>query len=280
MLAGRLNIPYPMQSQNRGVHLLIAQPTALPMPALPCPAARAVLGPQGAVHRHCGQRHRDVPAHVWRARLHAGLRPAHPVQLVRPGEQSGRAEAVQCSGALALKAACTHAGRTHASTAVLWEHPPTLCQPWPCCMHTLLSCPPAVPTPIRRLPPSHPITRLQNVTWEGENSVMYLQTARYLIKSALAVQAGKPLTGSAQYLATAAQQVRGRRQEAGRAGGTGLLSRGDQQRRSCFYEGAACSCASTIPQPNPNQLPPTRRASSAAWPPPATGAALRTCWLA
>lgn len=38
---------------------------------------------------------------------------------------------------------------------------------------------------------------------------MYLQTARYLIKSALAVQAGKPLTGSAAYLATAAQQVRG-----------------------------------------------------------------------
>lgn len=39
--------------------------------------------------------------------------------------------------------------------------------------------------------------------------MMYLQTARYLIKSALAVQAGKPLTGSAAYLATAAQQVRG-----------------------------------------------------------------------
>ena len=36
---------------------------------------------------------------------------------------------------------------------------------------------------------------------------MYLQTARYLVKNVLAVQAGKPLTGSAQYLATAAQQV-------------------------------------------------------------------------
>lgn len=48
---------------------------------------------------------------------------------------------------------------------------------------------------------------VQNVTWEGENNVMYLQTARYLIKSALAVQAGKPLTGSAAYLATAAQQA-------------------------------------------------------------------------
>lgn len=46
---------------------------------------------------------------------------------------------------------------------------------------------------------------------------MYLQTARYLIKSALAVQAGKPLTGSAAYLATAAQQVR--RAEGGREGG-------------------------------------------------------------
>jgi hypothetical protein len=39
---------------------------------------------------------------------------------------------------------------------------------------------------------------------------MYLQTARYLVKNVLTVQAGKPLTGSAAYLADAAQQVRRR----------------------------------------------------------------------
>ncbi|KAL4854889.1 Peroxisomal acyl-coenzyme A oxidase 1 [Chlorella vulgaris] len=48
---------------------------------------------------------------------------------------------------------------------------------------------------------------VQNCTWEGDNSVMYLQTARYLIKSAMAAQAGKPLTGSAQYLSAASQQA-------------------------------------------------------------------------
>ena len=38
-------------------------------------------------------------------------------------------------------------------------------------------------------------------------AVMYLQTARYLMKAAIAVQTGKPLTGSAKYLSDAARQV-------------------------------------------------------------------------
>ncbi|GFR44234.1 hypothetical protein Agub_g5369 [Astrephomene gubernaculifera] len=41
---------------------------------------------------------------------------------------------------------------------------------------------------------------VQNVTWEGDNNVMCLQTARYLIKALVGVQQGKPATGSAAYL--------------------------------------------------------------------------------
>ncbi|EFN54271.1 hypothetical protein CHLNCDRAFT_36152 [Chlorella variabilis] len=48
---------------------------------------------------------------------------------------------------------------------------------------------------------------VQNCTWEGDNSVMYLQAARYLVKNVLAAQAGKPITGSAKYLSSAAQQA-------------------------------------------------------------------------
>ena len=61
------------------------------------------------------------------------------------------------------------------------------------CLPRAPGAPPPVPTlPVP--PPSLP-------------AVMYLQTARYLVKSVLAVQAGKPLAGSAKYLAAAAQQA-------------------------------------------------------------------------
>ena len=143
-------------------------------------------------------------------------------------------------------AASRHAGAPAAATATCWPRacPPCstpMCRwVWKtaaaaaaaalfeaaalrCCLHTRYAAPTAcqgVSAAMIALPPqpAHPLTPApllptqptpwQNVTWEGENSVMYLQTARYLIKSALAVQAGKPLTGSAAYLATAAQQVR------------------------------------------------------------------------
>lgn len=113
------------------------------------------------------------------------------------------------------------------------------------------------------------------MTWEGENNVMYLQTARYLIKSALAVQAGKPLTGSAAYLATAAQQVRGQDGQGGKTRCSNAAGR---------------EAVLLLPQPTgPPKLatthppclhPPARRAPSAAWPPPATGRAPLTCWRA
>ncbi|GLC45233.1 hypothetical protein PLESTB_000722200 [Pleodorina starrii] len=41
---------------------------------------------------------------------------------------------------------------------------------------------------------------VQNVTWEGDNNVMCLQTARYLIKALAGVQQGKRAAGSAAYL--------------------------------------------------------------------------------
>lgn len=49
---------------------------------------------------------------------------------------------------------------------------------------------------------------VQNVTWEGDNNVMYLQAARYLIKAVDAVaQGGKPPQGSAAYLGRAQTEL-------------------------------------------------------------------------
>ncbi|KAK2077143.1 hypothetical protein QBZ16_004777 [Prototheca wickerhamii] len=53
---------------------------------------------------------------------------------------------------------------------------------------------------------------VQNVTWEGENSVMYLQAARFLIKAALAVRGGKlpeELAPSARFLGARGDAVSG-----------------------------------------------------------------------
>eukprot|EP00887_Chlorella_sp_A99_P006224 scaffold3.g6224.t1 len=49
---------------------------------------------------------------------------------------------------------------------------------------------------------------VQNVTWEGDNNVMYLQTARYLVKALAAARAGRAPAGSAAYLAGAARGAR------------------------------------------------------------------------
>ncbi|CAK0735983.1 hypothetical protein CVIRNUC_000672 [Coccomyxa viridis] len=52
---------------------------------------------------------------------------------------------------------------------------------------------------------------VQNVTWEGDNNVMLLQTARYLVKRLLAAQAGQGSPGgSAGYTANAAAELRQR----------------------------------------------------------------------
>lgn len=52
---------------------------------------------------------------------------------------------------------------------------------------------------------------VQNVTWEGDNNVLYLQTARFLLKGLLAVKTGKarqqPLTGSMAYLNNLQQEL-------------------------------------------------------------------------
>ncbi|GAB4820390.1 hypothetical protein N2152v2_007436 [Parachlorella kessleri] len=49
------------------------------------------------------------------------------------------------------------------------------------------------------------ISYVQNVTWEGENNVMYLQAARYLVKALMAAESGRELGGSVAYLAEARQ---------------------------------------------------------------------------
>jgi acyl-CoA oxidase len=50
---------------------------------------------------------------------------------------------------------------------------------------------------------------VQNVTWEGDNNVLCLQTARFLLKSLMAVRAGKaPPGGSAAYLSNADAELR------------------------------------------------------------------------
>lgn len=52
---------------------------------------------------------------------------------------------------------------------------------------------------------------VQNVTWEGDNNVMLLQTARYLVKRLLAAQAGKgEKGGSAGYTANATAKLQQR----------------------------------------------------------------------
>lgn len=47
---------------------------------------------------------------------------------------------------------------------------------------------------------------VQNVTWEGDNNVMCLQTARYLVKTLVAARSGAAVSGSASYLGEAAAQ--------------------------------------------------------------------------
>ncbi len=41
---------------------------------------------------------------------------------------------------------------------------------------------------------------VQNVTWEGDNNVLCLQTARYLVKALAGAAAGQQVQGSAAYL--------------------------------------------------------------------------------
>jgi hypothetical protein len=100
-------------------------------------------------------------------------------------------------------------------TSASWSQPDWVCRPKGAAQRggppascrspasPLASACPAVPPPQRRHTPP-PVPAPQNCTWEGDNSVMYLQTARYLVKNVLAVQAGKPLSGSARYLADTA----------------------------------------------------------------------------
>eukprot|EP00884_Botryococcus_braunii_P015671 jgi/Botrbrau1/2788/Bobra.0125s0001.1 len=46
---------------------------------------------------------------------------------------------------------------------------------------------------------------VQNVTWEGDNNVMCLQTARYLVKGLLGAREGKPQAPSVKYLESATE---------------------------------------------------------------------------
>ncbi len=51
---------------------------------------------------------------------------------------------------------------------------------------------------------------VQNVTWEGDNNVLCLQTARYLIKALAGVAQGQEVQGSAAYLNNMQQLVASR----------------------------------------------------------------------
>ena len=55
-------------------------------------AARAVLGPQVSVYRHRLLGRGDLPAHLRRPRLHAGIRPAHPLHILRAERDLGGRE--------------------------------------------------------------------------------------------------------------------------------------------------------------------------------------------
>lgn len=41
---------------------------------------------------------------------------------------------------------------------------------------------------------------MQNLTWEGDNNVLYLQTGRFLVKALLGALSGKPVAGTSRYL--------------------------------------------------------------------------------
>ncbi|KAK9833196.1 hypothetical protein WJX74_009804 [Apatococcus lobatus] len=51
---------------------------------------------------------------------------------------------------------------------------------------------------------------VQNVTWEGDNNVLCLQTARHLLKSCETATAGKAVHGSAAYLTASQQEKSGK----------------------------------------------------------------------
>ena len=81
---------------------------------------------------------------------------------------------------------------------------------------------------------------LQNVTWEGDNNVLCLQTARYLLKQMLAAQQGAAMTGSAAYLSNLKQELESRWVC---VGGTRLCRRRKAYRsRSQQYEAGFGEC--------------------------------------